>query len=88
MPVYYVFQFAIIWRVIADACAALDALGLGGSDPLHYIWAAKPRKTGGRYRPNWGFWFPPKTEIRFFKCPSGLDIYPSELSEPTATFLG
>lgn len=55
MPVYCVFQFAIIWRVIADACAAHDALGLGGSDPLHYIWAAKPHKTGGRYRPNRDF---------------------------------
>ncbi len=32
-----------------------DEIGLGGSDPQHYIWAAFLPKTGGRYRPNRGF---------------------------------
>jgi hypothetical protein len=30
-------------------------IGLGGSDPQHYIWAAFSPKTGGRYRPNRAF---------------------------------
>jgi hypothetical protein len=29
-----------------------DEIGLGGSDPQHYIWAPFSPKTGGRYRPN------------------------------------
>ena len=28
---------------------------LGGSDPVQYIWAAKPHKYPGRSRPNRGF---------------------------------
>jgi hypothetical protein len=32
-----------------------DEIGLGGSDPRHYIWAAFSPKTGGRYRPIRGF---------------------------------
>lgn len=32
-----------------------DEIGLGGSDPQRYIWAAFSPKTGGRYRPNRGF---------------------------------
>ena len=40
------------------ACAdytAHDEIGLGGSDPQHYVWAAFSPKCGGRYRPNRGF---------------------------------
>lgn len=30
-------------------------VAFGGSDPLHYTWAAFSPKTGGRYRPNRDF---------------------------------
>lgn len=42
-----------------------DETGLGGSDPLHYVWAAKPTKVGGRSRPNRGFRLRPFFSVRF-----------------------
>jgi hypothetical protein len=40
---------------IADRYTAHDEIGLGGSDPLHYVWAALSPKMAGRSRPNRGF---------------------------------
>jgi hypothetical protein len=37
---------------IADRYTAHDEIGLGGSDPLHYVWAALSPKMAGRSRPN------------------------------------